>query len=499
MSSSAPTYGLSARLRDWQETVTFDPRLVRVAAIAGLMAFGAVCGVAIALGGVAAAIIGLSLVACLFCVRDFRVGIVMLVLIMPISQSYVFPHAMFGITGLNPLNLLLITSLGLMVMRVAGDGTLWRLMPKPLVWLYLAPLAVGAALGAPHVNEIPAIFHDTEMIFFTNAFGYVRDMLLKPLTFVLYALLVSVAVARSARPERFITPMLVSVALMAGVVLVYTAMSGVSISALAGTYARHFFSALGMHANDLGRLYAIAYAMLLFTWDRTPTLGMKTLCIAAMGVVVLALLLTFSRGAFLGFILVNVIYLLSRRSRKTLLLALVLIPVGLYFTPGAVWYRVTMGWGESSNTVSAGRVDEIWGPLLPELLSSPIWGHGLGAVMWAKPMILGMMPFVGHPHNAYIQAIYDVGLVGAALLCAFWFITWKDFRRLAKDDRLVPALQGFFEGAAAGLVSFLVAGMAGSSLAPKPEQAFLWLAVGIAYGVRKKLAPRVPAQTAGAT
>ena len=78
MSSSAPIYGLSARFRDWQETVTFDPRLVRVAAIAGLMAFGAVCGVAIALGGVAAAIIGLSLVACLVCVRDFRVGIVML-------------------------------------------------------------------------------------------------------------------------------------------------------------------------------------------------------------------------------------------------------------------------------------------------------------------------------------------------------------------------------------------------------------------------------------
>lgn len=498
MAATAPAYGLSARLRDWHESATFDPRLVRAGAIAGLMAFGAMWGVAIALGGIAAAIICVSLIACIVCVRDFRAGIVMLILIMPISQSYVFPHEMFGITGLNPLNLLLVSSLVLMAMRVAGDGTLWRLMPKPLVWLYLVPLSVGAALGAPHVNEIPSIFRETDMIFFNNAFGYVRDMLLKPLTFVLYALLVSVAVARSQRPERFITPMLVSVALMAGVVLIYTAMSGVSISSLAGTYARHFFSALGMHANDLGRLYAVAYALLLFVWDRTPTIGMKTLCIVAMGVVVLALLLTFSRGAFLGFILVNLIYLFSRRSRKTLLLALVLIPVGLYFTPGAVWDRVTMGWGDTSNTVSAGRVDEIWGPLLPELWNSPIWGNGLGAVMWAKPMVLGLMPSVGHPHNAYLEALYDVGVVGFVLLCAYWVVTWKDFRRLARDERLAPPLQGFFEGAAAGLVSFLVAGMAGSSLAPAPEQAFLWLAVGMMYGVRKKLAPRLPANEAKA-
>lgn len=498
MSSSAPTYGLSARLRDWQETVTFDPRLVRVAAIAGLMAVGAVCGMAIALGGVAAAIIGLSLVACLFCVRDFRVGIVMLVLIMPISQSYVFPHAMFGITGLNPLNLLLITSLGLMVMRVAGDGTIWRLMPKPLVWLYLVPLSIGAMLGADHVDEIPSIFRETDMIFFTNGVGYVRDMLLKPLTFVLYALLVSVAVARSAKPERFIVPMLVSVALMAGVVLIFTAMAGVSISSLAGTYARHFFSALGIHANDLGRLYVVAYAMLLFVWDRAPGIGLKTVCILAMGVVVLALLLTFSRGAFLGFILVNVIYLFSRRSRKTLILALVLIPIGLYLTPGAVWDRVTMGWGESNNTVSAGRVDEIWGPLIPELFTSPIWGHGLGAVMWARPMVLGMMPPVGHPHNAYLEALYDLGVVGFVMLLAFWAVTWLDFRRLGRDERLAPQLQGLFEGAAAGLVSFLVAGFAGSSLAPTPEQAFLWLAVGMMYGVRRKLAPRVLAKKSGA-
>jgi O-antigen ligase len=385
-------------------------------------------------------------------------------------------------------------TLVMLVMRVAGDGTLKHLAPRPLVFLYLLPLAFGAAIGAPHVGEIPGIFRDLEMIYFDNATGYARDMLVKPCLFVVYALLVSAAVQRSGKPERFIGPMMLSVWLMAGVALGFVALAGVSLSDLAGTYTRSFLSALGMHANDLGRLYAVAYALLLFTWDRSDNIGLKTVALFSMGVVVLALLMTFSRGAFLGFIIVNVMYLAARRQGKTMLLALVLVPIGLYFMPGAVVDRVTMGWGQGADTITAGRTDEIWGPVIPELWKSPIWGNGLGAIMWSAPMINGTLPQVAHPHNAFLEAILDLGIVGLVVLLAFWFVTWRGFRGLAREERLAPELQGFFEGAAAGLLSFVVAGMAGSSLMPAPEQAFLWLAVGMMYGVRRKLAPRAPAR-----
>jgi hypothetical protein len=56
-------------------------------------------------------------------------------------------------------------------------------------------------------------------------------------------------------------------------------------------------------------------------------------------------------------------------------------------------------------------------------------------------------------------------------------------RQLAKDPRLEPALRGFFQGAAAGLIGMLVSDFTDSSLAPRPEQAFLWLAIGMMYGV----------------
>ena len=94
---------------------------------------------------------------------------------------------------------------------------------------------------------------------------------------------------------------------------------------------------------------------------------------------------------------------------------------------------------------------------------------------------------VGHPHNAYLQSWLDLGAIGTACLLGFWIFSWFKFRRLARDDRIASELQGFFEGAAAGIVSFLIAGIAGSSLMPVPEQSFLWLALGVMWGVRRHL------------
>jgi hypothetical protein len=479
---------LAWRLRHWADAATVSPAVKRLLAIAGLVAIGAFWGALVGVAGMAAALICISLLACVFVMRDFRVGVGILIAIMPISQSYVFPHAMFGITGMNPLNLLLMTTLLSLFMRALGDGTWKHFLPRPLLFLYLAPLVMGVALGMFHVEEIPKGFRDLELIFFDNPAGYVRDMLLKPLTFVIYALLVAAAVERSRQEERFITPMIVSVFVMALMAVVFVAISGISLSALAGTFARSFFSAIGMHANDLGRLYATAYALLLFIWSRTQRVSLKTLLVVAMGLVFVALVLTFSRGAFFSFILVNIIYLFSRRNMKTIVAAVLLVPVAAALAPGAIWSRVTMGVGDGANAVTAGRTNEIWAPLMPELFKSPLWGDGVGSILWSDAMLEGRLPLVGHPHNAYLQAYTDMGVIGLVLLVAFWIYCWRHMRRLAKDERVKPELQGFFEGGAAGVLAFLAAGFAGASLAPVPAQAFMWLAVGVMFGVRFKFA-----------
>jgi len=454
---------------------------------AGLLLLGVLWGTFVAFQGLSAALVCLAAIVFVFTIRDFRVGVLVMILIMPISSSYMFPRAMFGVTGLNPLNVLMVGTFLSYLLVAMPDGSVKRLMPGWVLPVFILPIILAGVNGMGHVGLIPKVFFDTEQIDFKNNFGYMRDVVVKPLILVAYALIVGAAYSRAREPHKFIVPMMISMWFMGFMVIGYFLYSNVKFGQLAGEYARHFLSPLGMHANDLGRLYVTAIAILLFTWDRTRRPVLKTLLFLSMGLTGVALILTFSRNAFMTVALVIAIYLVARRrNKKLLVLAATGIPLAVMLTPGAIWYRLEMGAGGGAAGVSAGRVSDIWTPLIPELLDRPFFGHGMQSVLWAPAMRMGEMMEVTHPHSAYIGALLDFGVIGAILLLAFWFTVWKGFRKLAKDPTLQPEEQGFFEGCAVALVTFMVAGFVGSSFTPVAEQSFLWLGIGLMFGVQVK-------------
>jgi len=125
------------------------------------------------------------------------------------------------------------------------------------------------------------------------------------------------------------------------------------------------------------------------------------------------------------------------------------------------------------------------------VLRHPVFGNGIGSILWSDAMRSGaghMVLAVTHPHNAYLQAALDMGISGLVLLCAYFAHVWKGLRTLAKDPAVAPALRGFYQGAAAGLAAILVANFTDSSLPARPEQAFLWLAIGTMYGYQARRA-----------
>lgn len=453
-----------------------------VGVIAVVILLGGLWGYAIAFAEVNAALLGVSLLACAFILFDFRLGVVLLVLLMPIAASQMFPRAMFGITGLNPVNLLLAATLLSYLLRGAADGSLRRFLPPRLLWLYVAPVVVAGVVGSRHADEIAAPFRMLGLVEFSDTAGYLRDVLLKPLFMVLFALLVAAAVRRSADPRRFLVPTTISMWIMCLLLIGFVASAASSIFVLADSSERSFLAPLGVHANDLGRMYAVGYALLLFTFAGTRDYLARAALLASMAVVVLALGLTFSRGAFVGFVIVNALFLLWRRSTITWIIAGLVFMVVLWKAPGVFYDRITTGFGGDWNAISAGRVDGIWMPLLPEIGRNILFGNGLGAILWSDAIASGSMEVIGHPHNAYLRTVMDMGLAGLALVLAYFVHVWKGFRRLAAEPSLPPSMRGFYEGAAAGLASFLIAGMAGSSLTPVPEQVFLWLAIGMMYG-----------------
>ena len=459
-------------------------RWVGIVAGAGLLIL--FWGLAIAVAEVNAVLLFASLLACLFILLDFRVGVVLLIVLMPLSQSALFPRQMAGVTGLNPINLLLVATFGSYLLRALADRGLKRFLPPKLFWLYLVPFFVAGLLGSRHVGEIAPSVYFYEVVEYHDAIGYLRDVVIKPAFIVLFALLVGGAVMRSREPEKFIVPAMVSIWTMGLLVVVFVGISGFTLDRLSSV--RQSLSGLGLHANDLGRLYATAYALLLFTFAATERKGLKLALVASMLLVVVALVLTFSRGAFFGFIVVNGLYILTRRDPRGFLFGAVMVSGLLFVLPGTMWDRVMAGFGGDLNALSAGRTGEIWLPLLPELWRSPLIGNGLSSILWSDAMRAERILQVGHAHSAYLQTLLDMGLIGLTLLLAFFGFLLRDFWRASRDKSLSPTLRGFFEGAAIGLVSFLIAGFAGSALTPCAEQSFLWLAAGMLYGMRRKRA-----------
>jgi len=469
------------------EDVPFERReAFPVWLFAGIALFGAFWGAMIALTEVNALILAVSVLGCAFILRDFRFGVILLVLLMPISASTLFPHAMLGVTGLNPLNLLLAGTLASCLLHGLFDGSIRRFLPLPLFCLYIVPIVIAGVLGTRHLGDIaPSIAHVYSGFDVQEVGGYLREMVIKPIFLVIFALLVGAAVSRSERPEKFLVPMLISIWVITSLVIVFVMSSGVGLEEIASSHSRMFLSPLGMHANELGRLYAVAYALLLFTWAESKEPGLKLALLASMGLVMLALIFTFSRSAFFGVIVVNVLFLLWRLNARTMIFAGVLATGALFLLPEAVYERASTGFGEGLNAITAGRLDGLWLPLLPEIMRSPIYGSGHGSILWSEPMRAsggaGVL-LVSHPHNAYLQAALDMGIAGLVLLCAYFVHVWKGFRKLSVDPELSPTLRGFYQGAAAGLATFLICAITDSSLAPKPEQVFLWLAIGMMYG-----------------
>jgi O-antigen ligase len=395
---------------------------------------------------------------------------------------------MLGITGLNPLNLLLVATLGSCLLHGLTDGSVRRFMPRPLLWLYIVPILVAGALGSRHVGDIAPAYLMYDRIFFDSTAGYIRNLVIKPLLLVVFALLVGAAVAKSEKPERFLIPALISIWVMCSVVIVLVFLSGVGLDALAST-SRGILTTLGPHPNELGSLYAFAYALLLFTWAESKESGLRLVMLASMGMVVVALTLTFSRGAYAGFIVVNALFLLWRRNAMTLFFLALLAAVVLFLLPGAVYDRVTLGFGEGLDKISAGRIDSIWLPLLPDVLRSPIYGSGLGSILWSDAMREGFgvtVAAVAQAHSAYLETVLDMGIAGLVLLCAYFVHVWKGFRALSVDPAVSPTQRGFYQGAAAGLACFMVTGITGGFLTPADYQVFLWLAIGMMYGQRAR-------------
>ncbi len=459
------------------------PRRQRSAAALGaLLAGAALLGAAIPLLGLFAPLLLLFAALSLWILLDFRVGAACAIVLMPLSALSLFPHQLFGIRGLNPVNLILFLTIVSYLVHAGLRG--WRdpLAPRRLLLWYVLPFALAAAAGMGSVALIPAHFAAAGLVQFHDGAGYLRDLFFKPLSLVLLALLVALAVRHSAHPQRFLYLMLASgwvfCALVAGLLLD----AGLPLRALASPLARAFLGRIGMHANELSLLLNMLYALTLFSLRPGQGPGLRRLLFVSALAFGLCVLLTFSRGGLAGFLLVNLFYFWKRYSLKSLAVGLLVAACAGPFVVEPVALRALTGVDTGDRAaVTAGRLDGIWLPLLPHVLAEPLLPHGVRSILWSPPVRLNKMLPVAQAHSAWLGGLMDLGLIGFGFVLAFLLSARRAFADLARRHP-APTMQGLFAGGAVLVPLWFLQGVSDDQFTPTFAQTYFWIALGILMG-----------------
>jgi O-antigen ligase len=191
-------------------------------------------------------------------------------------------------------------------------------------------------------------------------------------------------------------------------------------------------------------------------------------------------------------LVVLIAYTLEMRRFMWIAAAAVLLAASAMILPHAMIERLTTGLAQGDlDAASAGRATVIWPLLLPVIGDHWLLGGGMESVLWSPPVRGGVL-FVAQPHNAYLGLLLDYGVVGALMILSFHVWCWFGLRRLAR--RIEGGALGsvdrvwaqFVRATSVMLPVLMVQAISDNRLTPTPSQTLMWLAIGLAFGLRAR-------------
>jgi putative inorganic carbon (hco3(-)) transporter len=226
--------------------------------------------------------------------------------------------------------------------------------------------------------------------------------------------------------------------------------------------------------NGMGAFQAeIAIFLIgLAVFAKKPLLKCGLLVIALTSVYCLEL--TFSRGAYAGF-LIGLFVLGLIKERKILILLAIMLVVWQNIVPYAVTQRVMMTYREGGGVDSSAKERlTVWEDALQVINEEPIFGTGFNTYAYMHRV----MEFTD-THNYYLKVILETGLIG--LLIFLWLLgaacrmSWRLFR-VTTDPTLGALGCGLF----AMWICVLVVNCFGDRWTYLQVNGFLWVLLGLA-------------------
>jgi len=242
-----------------------------------------------------------------------------------------------------------------------------------------------------------------------------------------------VVVARPSTTRALLAGVLCGGAALGGLALAERLVSPRSPDPFQGTL---LYGPVG-YANALGILVALSLVLAVGFLLETDEPLARAALVATVGITVVALLLTSSRGAWLAAIVGLLVLTGLRVSTRRLVVA------GLALTLAVAALTAL-----AAPSIAMGDRPAFWSVAVSDASSHPLLGSGAGSFddYWLRHRAIGA--FVEDAHSLYLETAAELGLVGLTLLgCALLVPLWALAR--GRLDPLAPI-------AAAAYVTFLV-------------------------------------------
>ena len=440
-------------------------------------------GIIIALfDGLFALILFAPIVAILFILRDYRIGVVILVIILPFQHTPFLP----SFTGFNIVNYLTTASLISMLLSKTKEFN-YAPFPRFFWWAYLMPIGFAAIHGLMYLHEVPQNRIDLIGTVYTSPKTYLGGLVIKPLFIILISWMLGTAAINSKKPVLFLCPLFFAAVLAASAIMFFVIINGFDLKLLASARSRALLSGLGMHANEFGFLLGTSFILILFTYPAIQTSLARILTLFSLLAVGVALMLTFSRGGYVIAVVGVIGFIFIKKQIRYLFLMLFVMACIIAIAPEAVFERITTG-SEDASMQSGGVTDQqdqltagrvwIWTQLLPEFLDSPIWGSGVGSTAWSTMVKNGL--YINHPHNLYLRILLDMGVLGMLLMFKFGNLILGELKRIASSTTTPAVFASLAQGSFIAMIGVLVAGWSNGNYISESEFSLLWLSIGLA-------------------
>lgn len=203
--------------------------------------------------------------------------------------------------------------------------------------------------------------------------------------------------------------------------------------------AQYYWEITGKRKALSEPLFFSASVMLTGLFFSVKNIKLKAIVILLWSISIVALILTFTRSYWLGYIIsIGILFFyLPRKNKKQLLITLLIVIVlvivaSLLFLP-STYVLIMQSVLDRLLTIKAttttdlsflNRVEE-WKSVMKWIIINPIVGYGYGAVFSFHDILIHTQNNTSYSHNLYLYLLHKSGVVGLIIMIMFYFSVLK--------------------------------------------------------------------------